>query len=88
MKTLETVAELRKNIASHFWKDSVSNSETKIKLGMGEAATLSFEISKSGRVAIFNRTIRTYTTSTVYSPSHYSYETAEFSEIQMLIKEV
>lgn len=85
MNTLEIVTELRKNIANHFWKDY--GSEMKVKLGISDSAMLSFEISKNGRVAIFHKAIRNHDPN-VDSPSHYSYETAEFGDIEMLIKEV
>ncbi|HLP56941.1 MAG TPA: hypothetical protein VK151_18025 [Fluviicola sp.] len=86
MKTLEIVAELRKNIPNHFWKDY--GPDMKIRLGMSDSAMLSFEISKNGRVAIFEKATRNYTSSSDNTPSHYSYETAEFGDIEMLIKEV
>ncbi|ASS50272.1 MAG: hypothetical protein A3D31_11950 [Candidatus Fluviicola riflensis] len=86
MNTLEIVTELRKNITNHFWKDY--GSEMKVKLGMSDAAMLSFEISKNGRVAIFNKVIRNQAPQADNNQSHYSYETAEFGDIEMLIKEV
>ncbi len=86
MNTLEIVTELRKNITNHFWKDY--GAEMKVKLGMSDAAMLSFEISKNGRVAIFNKAIRNQAPLTDNNASHYSYETAEFGDIEMLIKEV
>lgn len=88
MNTLEIVAELRKNIANHFWKDSAPSPEMKVKLGMSDSAMLSFEISKNGRVAIFHKVVRNHNPYTDNNPSHYSYETAEFGDIEMLIKEV
>jgi len=86
MNTLEIVAELRKNIANHFWKDY--GPEMKVKLGMSDAAMLLFEISKNGRVAIFHRVVRNHNSYTAHNPSHHSYETAEFGDIEMLINEV
>lgn len=88
MNTLEIVTELRKNIANHFWKDAGSSLEMKVKLGMSDSAMLSFEISKNGRVAIFQKATRNQHTSSDNNASHYSYETNEFDDIEMLINEV